>query len=212
MRSATRILISTIGFISGLFGVEHGIGEFLQGNIQPDGLLIQAWPHSSAFAIIGGEPAMTIIPNMRMTGAAAILVSAVVAVWSIAFVHRKFGGPVLILLSILQLLFGGGIAPIVQLVVVGFAALAVHSQYTWLRKTLPANVLRIAEKGWIWVFGITIALCLSLFPGSIILGWLFPQTDPAVIVDLSKIYIPFLLLAVFLSFGHDASAIERGGG
>jgi hypothetical protein len=210
MKNATRILVSTIGFISGLFGIEHGIGEFLQGNIKPSGLMIQAWPNSPVFNIIGGEPAMTIIPNMQITGVAAIIVSSLVAIWSIAFVNRKFGGPILIFLSIIQLLVGGGIAPIVQLILVGFSALAINSKYIRLRKILSENVLHIAEKGWIWIFSITVLLCLSLFPGSIILGQLFPQINPAVIVNLSNIYLLFLVMAIIFSFGHDASRIERG--
>ena len=40
--SATRIVASTVGMYGGLLGVEHGIGETLQGNVAPDSLLINA--------------------------------------------------------------------------------------------------------------------------------------------------------------------------
>jgi hypothetical protein len=209
MNKATRIFVSSIGFISGLLGIEHGIGEFLQGNIKPDDLLIHAWPNTPAFNIIGSEPAMTIIPNMRITGAVAIIISSFVAIWAIAFIQKKFGGPVLILFSIIQLLVGGGIAPIVQLIAVGFAALAINSRYTWVRKIISEKVLFIAERGWIWIFIITVLLCLSLFPGSIIIAQLFPAIEPSIIVSVSNIYLLCLLLAIIFSFGHDASAIER---
>jgi hypothetical protein len=205
MKNATRILVSTIGFISGFFGIEHGIGEFLQGNIKPSDLIIQAWPNSSLFNIIGGEPAMTIIPNMQITGIFAIIVSSLVAIWSLFFVQNKYGGLILIILSIIQLLVGGGIAPIFQLIVVGIAAFAINSKYTWIRKYISDKIFFFAEKVWIWIFITTVILCLTLFPGSIILGQLFPKMDPAVIANLSQIYLLFLLLAVIFSFGHDVS-------
>ncbi len=208
MNKATRILVSTIGFISGLFGIEHGVGEFLQGNVQPNDLMITAWPNSPAFSIIGGEPAMTIIPNMQITGILAIIVSTMVAIWSIAFIHKKYAGMILIVLSIIQLLVGGGIAPIVQLIAVGLTAFAINSKLSWPRKMVSQNVLNIAEKGWIWLFGITVTLCLTLFPGSIILGQIFPQMDPSAIVNISNIYLIFLVVAIIFSFGHDASIIK----
>jgi len=36
-RSATRITVSTFGAVMGLEGIEHGIGEVLQGNAAPEG-------------------------------------------------------------------------------------------------------------------------------------------------------------------------------
>ena len=46
MRNATRATVSTLGVIMGLGGIEHGIGEILQGNIAPKGLAILSWPDS----------------------------------------------------------------------------------------------------------------------------------------------------------------------
>ena len=40
MISATRVVASTIGALVGLVGIEHDIGETLQGNIAPDGMMI----------------------------------------------------------------------------------------------------------------------------------------------------------------------------
>jgi hypothetical protein len=108
MRSATKVTVSTFGVLTGLAGIEHGIGEMLQGNIAPDGMTILSWPESALFDILAGEPAMTVIPNLLVTGILAILSSLIFLIWATLFVQRKHGGLILILLSIVMLLVGGG--------------------------------------------------------------------------------------------------------
>jgi hypothetical protein len=51
-----------------LAGIEHGVGEIVQGNRAPAGTMIESWPDSAPFEIVGGEPAMTIVPNLLLTG------------------------------------------------------------------------------------------------------------------------------------------------
>ena len=63
MRKATRVMISTFGALVGLIGIEHGSGEVLQGNLAPSGIMILSWPESAFFHVLGGEPALTILPN-----------------------------------------------------------------------------------------------------------------------------------------------------
>jgi hypothetical protein len=104
MRNATKVTVSTFGVLAGLAGIEHGIGEILQGNRAPGGVVIESWPESELFGIVGGEPAMTIVPNLLVTGILAIFVSVIFVVWVTMFVQRKHGGLVLILLSLVMLL------------------------------------------------------------------------------------------------------------
>jgi len=92
MKNATRVFTSTFGAIMALAGIEHGIGEIFQGNIAPSGIMILSWPESEFFRNLGGEPAMTVIPNLFITGILAILVSLALLIWSVLFVHRKNGG------------------------------------------------------------------------------------------------------------------------
>lgn len=40
--SKTRVAASAIGIFGGLGGASHGPGEMLQGNIAPNGLVIEA--------------------------------------------------------------------------------------------------------------------------------------------------------------------------
>jgi hypothetical protein len=98
----------SIGIFAGLGGASHGPGEILQGNIDPSGIMIKAW---SGLTTLGGEPAMTIVPNYVVTGILTIIFGLFVATWAGAYVERKHGGFLLILLSIMMLLVGGGIVP-----------------------------------------------------------------------------------------------------
>jgi hypothetical protein len=111
----SRIAASIIGIIAGFIGVQHGYYEILQRDKTLNGLLFDAISGTSFLNLPTsqwkGWPAMTIIQNFRITGIFAILVSLVVMVWAALFVKRKNGGLTLILLSILQLLVGGGFIP-----------------------------------------------------------------------------------------------------
>ncbi len=97
-----------LGVFTGIGGASHGPGEILQGNVAPDGLMIQAWPSLTA---LGGEPAMTVIPSLLIAGILTLIVGAVVALWAAKSVERKYGGALLIALSLLLLIVGGGIVP-----------------------------------------------------------------------------------------------------
>ncbi len=114
--SKTRVAASAIGIFGGLGGASHGPGEMFQGNIAPNGLVIEAWPE---LTVLAGEPAMTIIPSFLVTGVLTVIFGLLVAVWAAKFVQRKNGGLVLIFLSIIMLLVGGGLFPPVFGVVAG---------------------------------------------------------------------------------------------
>jgi len=103
-----KVAASALGIFAGIGGPVHGPGEILQGNVAPSNIVFQAWPSLRA---LNGEPAMTIIPNLLVTGILAIIVGVLLSVWSAKFVSRKHSGLVMILLSIALLLVGGGLIP-----------------------------------------------------------------------------------------------------
>ena len=74
-----RITVPTFGALAGLAGVEHGIGEVLQGNTAPERVIILSWPEW--FTILAGEPAMTLVPSLFMAGILAIPVSLIFLAW-----------------------------------------------------------------------------------------------------------------------------------
>jgi len=170
MRNVTNVTVSTFGALAGLAGIEHGIGETLQGNIAPDGIVILSWPESAFFRILAGEPAMTIVPNLLVTGVLAILFSLIFLVWATMFVQRKNGGLVLILLSIVMLLVGGGFGPPLLGIIVGAAGTRINAPLTWWRPHLSVGLRRFLEKLWPSSFAACLIAWLLLMPGSNIIS------------------------------------------
>jgi hypothetical protein len=80
---AMRVVISIFGILAGLAAIEHGIGEISQGSTRPAGLLIQWWPDMEAFAILAGEPALTVLPNSLLSGVLTVIIALALAVWSV---------------------------------------------------------------------------------------------------------------------------------
>lgn len=127
--SAARLAASTFGVLSGLGGFTHGVGEVLQGNVTPDGIVIDSWTQGPLATHLGGEPGMTIVPNLLITGSLTMIVALALIIWSAAFVGRKRGGLILLLLAVAMLLVGGGFAPPVIGLLSGLAALGIDSPY-----------------------------------------------------------------------------------
>jgi hypothetical protein len=123
--SAARAVASTLGALAGLGGVTHGIGEVLQGSVAPDGIMIDSWTQGPIATHMGGDPGMTIVPNLLITGVLTIVVSLATIVWAVAFVQRKRGGAILILLSIGMLLVGGGFGSPIIGTLAGIAATSI---------------------------------------------------------------------------------------
>ena len=107
---ATRLVAATFVILAGLGGIRHGIGELLQGNVAPDSILIESWTQGPLATSMGGEPGITLIPNLLLTGVLVLIVAIILIVWSAGFVQKRNGGWILFLLSAAMLLVGGGIA------------------------------------------------------------------------------------------------------
>ena len=210
MKNATSLVSSTFGVIVGIAGFEHGVGEMLQGNVTPAAPSILSWPNSSIFKILGGEPAMTILPNLTLAGILTILMSIGIIIFSVGFIQKKFASLVMVFLSILLLLAGGGYAPPVLGVVTAIGALLIHTPIRWLKANLPGIVLRGSSRLWPWVFGICLTLWFYLFPGSIILSFLFGLNNPMLIIPISFSALGFLILTFIIAFGSDVDRARQG--
>jgi hypothetical protein len=201
MRNATTVTVSALGTLMGVAGIEHGIGEILQGNVAPAGIMFASWPDSALFRSVGGEPAMSIIPNLLVTGILAILVSLIYLLWATLFVQRKNSGRVLILLSIVMLLAGGGIFPPIIGMIIGALATRINAPLTLWRAHLSIGTL------WPWSFVACLIAWLFLFPGINILGYFFAVNDPNLTVSLISFAFGSLLLTVFTGFAHDSQVL-----
>lgn len=203
MKSATRLTVSTFGTIAALAGIEHGIGEVLQGNRPPDGIVFLSWPDSAFFHILGGEPAMSVVPNLLATGILAILVSLILLVWVIAFVERKYGGLVVIILSIILLLVGGGVAPSLVGVIVGAAGTRIGTPLPWWRKHLSVTSRRVLAKVWPWSFTAGLIAWLVSLPGVSILDYFFGVSNETFVFAVIVSAFSLLPLTIFAGFAYD---------
>lgn len=204
-RSATRTVASTFGLLAGLAGIEHGVGEILQGSVRPAGPVIESWPDSTAFEILGGEPALTVIPNLLVTGIAAVIVAAAVLVWSVRFLDRRHCGPVLILLSLLLLPVGGGFGPPLIGIIIGLGATGIDAA----PRRRPGRVARAVGRVWPWVLGAAVLGYLSLLPGTILVGQVMAVDIPGLVPTLSAFSFAALILALGAARAEDHVRARR---
>ncbi len=205
MRNAMRVTVSAFGAVVGLAGLEHGIGEVLQGNVAPEGMMILSWPGSELFRILAGEPAMTIVPNFLVTGILAIVFSLAFLVWATLFVERKNGGLVLLALSIILLLVGGGFGPPMFGIIVGLAAVRINAPGTGC--THPsAGVRGFLSRSWPWYFGASLAAWLLLLPGSILIDHFWGVSNPELFIPIVVACVMgFMLLTIVAGSAHDST-------
>lgn len=201
--SAARVTALIFGVLSGLGGITHGVGEVLQGNVAPGGIIINSWTQGPIATNMGGEPGMTIVPNLLVTGVLTIIVSLAVIVWSVAFVQRKRGGLILILLSIAMLLVGGGFGPPIIGILAGVAGLGINAPYTWWRAHLAANIQRVLARLWPWVFGVCGLNGVFLVIGSLVLVYLFGVNNPDLFTNSFFFAVLSLPLTIFTGVAYD---------
>lgn len=199
---ATRIAVSTFGALAGSGGLEHGVGELLQGSIAPSSLVIESWPDARAFDVLGGEPAMTVVPNLAVTGVLAIVAGVAVGVWSLWCIRRPRGGLVLIALSTVLLVVGGGFGPPLIGIFAGLAATRIDRQ----PREAPGPVRGALARMWLPILGAALLGYLSLVPGMVVLSQLTGLEDSNVVLALTAFSFAAQVLAFAAARAHDSVA------
>lgn len=202
MNHATRVTVSTVGVLAALAGIEHGIGEIRQGAIAPAGVVIQSWPDSALFRDLSGEPAMTLIPNLQITGVLAILFSLVFLVWVVFFIHRPKGGLVLLALSLIMLLVGAGFGPPLLGFILGAAATRIHAPLTGWRRLLSPNAQTTLARLWPWLPAVCVTVWLLLFPGSLVIA-LAGMNGAAWVGTFTLLAFGLLFVTLVAAFAYD---------
>jgi hypothetical protein len=123
--SVTIAVASILGIFAGIGGASHGPGEILQGNIAPDGIIIEAWP---SLTLLAGEPAMTLIPSFSISGILTVTTGVAVTILAATHIQSKNGALILILLSTMMLFVGGGLIPPAFGVVAGIIGLQIRQK------------------------------------------------------------------------------------
>lgn len=117
---AIRLLATVLGVYGGLLGALHGYYEIVQGNQRPTGLVFNALgdcePETVAHACY---PALTVIPNLALTGGVTLAVGLFSAGFAAVGIGRRHSPQVLFGLAMLLMLVGGGFFPPTYLVLGG---------------------------------------------------------------------------------------------
>ena len=207
MRKATRVVASLFGIFAGFGGPEHGYFEILQGNVRPDSLIIAAMgpPCDPEKVWNLCEPAMTVIPSFLVTGILATVIGLITMIWSAAFVQRKNGGIVLMLLSIALLLVGGGLFPPLIGIIAGVVATKINAPLARQPMHLSGSVLRFLAKLWPWPL---VAFFVWVF-GQFVVGYFFNEflqksgfLSPLLIIGL-------LVLSILTGYAYDVHDGDR---
>ena len=204
--SATRAIVSTLGVLLALGGMDHGLFEALQGNKPTGGLIVHAIGEQNRMWAYGTEDAFTLIPNFRTTGVAAVVVSVMILVWSAGFVHKKNGSLVFLLLSILLFLVGGGVAQVVFFTLAWAVSTRINKPVTWLRVVFPESVRRALAKLWLWLLIVFTLLALIALEIAIV-GYVPRVNNPKLALHICwsilAVSLVVLLAALVCGFAHD---------
>lgn len=205
---AARWTASTFGVLAGLGGLTHGVGEVLQGNVPTDSLFIPSWTHGPIADYLGGDPGLTVIPNMLATGILATAVSLTVIVWSVAFVGRRRGGLTLVLLCMALLLVGGGVGPPVIGMLAGVAGLGIRARHAWWQEHLSTGVRRRLARLWPWTFGVAAVNGVFLVVGSVALVYLVALDAPDLFLNSFYFAVVSLAATIVTGIAYDVDARE----
>ena len=188
---------------AGIGGAVHGIGEVLQGNVPTEGIFINSWASGPIALYMGGEPGLTIVPNFLITGLLAIAVSSALMIWGLRYTDRPGSGRVILSLSILMLLFGGGVGPPVVGLLAGLAGSRTGSSLGWWGRR-PEMIMNLLAGLWKPVWWITLGNGLLLFVGGSILPFM-RFNNPDLFTMSFLLSIPLLLTASVTGISYDLS-------
>ena len=203
-----KVTISTVGAIIGIAGIEHGVGEVLQGNKSTEGIFIKSWPDSKLYEILNGEPAITILPNYYLAGVLTIIISILFILWIVFYVesiNAKYNSLILITFSLGLLLVGGGMAPpiIGTLMSLFIGKIKPHSvtkqekERTWLHRV------------WLGSYLFCGGSFLMLWPGLIIIGTAIELTDPIIVLTLIVGAFSSLLVTLVVATTLEKKSFSR---
>lgn len=202
MNDSTRTVTAVFGIIAGLAGLEHGVGEILQGSVRPDGIMILSWPDSSFFSVVSGEPAMTLVPDMLVTGILAVLVSVAFMFWAVMRAHRPYGALGLATISVVWLLVGGGFGPPLLGLLLSAGVSRARSHHRWAARVPWLG--RALSSAWAWVLAGAVAVWLLLMPGIPVLAYSFGVRNDTLVMATIASAFSLLGLSIFAAYARDA--------
>ncbi len=196
---ATRRTVGWLGLFAAAAGVEHGIGEIWQGWRRPEGLMFESWSGVTAFDALGGEPAMSVIPNYVLAGSVSIILAIGLGVWCMTQADRHHFAVVMAGLSVALLLAGGGFGPpLIGLVLASVAPRIGAVPHRW---TGPRSLA--LGRAWRWALAAAAAGFLTLFPGLVLLSPLLPAEAGAIVLTVTAYSFAATAVALVTARAYD---------
>jgi len=199
--NATRIVVVAFAMLCGFTGIIAGYFEILQGNVAPDGLIISTigpehsmWTTYSIYELMEPYSALTIIPNFLFTGITAIIVSCLVIIWGVGFIHKKHGVIIFLSLSILQLLVGG-VFVMDMAIITSITATRINKPLRWWHLHLSDKMKRSLSIIWPWSLMFYIILSIILL-GITILGLNNAAFLDYLDIAATLMFIPLILMII----------------
>lgn len=176
MNRALGTVLTVVGVIFGISGMNHGFFEALQGFTPTPGLIIKAIGPAQRMWERGTEEALTIVPNFLVTGLLAMGFGLAIIIWSLRSLGSRPKATVFILLFLALFLTGGGIGHLIFFLPAwGFITL-INKPLTWWKKILPTGLRQVMAKT--WPYSVTAMTILILFALEIaIAGYVPGMTD-----------------------------------
>lgn len=183
-------------------GMEHGFLETLQGHVATSGVIIDAVGRQPNSVFQGSEPALTILPDFFAAGVLTLVAGLIIIIWAIGFIKRKNGVLVLLILSISLFLVGGGLAPLVILVITCAVAARINKPLKWWSRHLSQKARQFFAGLWPWIYIIFyipsfINLQIAVF------GNFFGLKNTNLFSILPIFILVFLVLSIISGFAYD---------
>ena len=198
-----KLCLAAFGVILGIAGIEHGIGEIVQGSTLITTHFIKSWPDNRFYEILAGEPAFSLFINIPfyLLGVLAILFSSSLIICSIFFIDKKYGALCFFILNLCLFLFGSGMAgPVIIGIPVSIAALIMK------KKIISGIKYRSKIKyTFYFFFLVSIAGWFTMWPGFVILGMInkIPAGSNNIVYFTAGISFFTFIISLILSFLFD---------
>lgn len=157
---------------------------------------------------LGGDPAISIIPNFLLTGIVTMALGVAAGVWSVFFMRRARGPRVFLLLFMAQTLTGGGIGYIPYYIIVWLYARRLNGPLNQWRKLLPVSWF--SWRGWlarIWLPAIVLAIICWLAGLAASVFGVFPGvSDFGTLMNVIMLLLLGTLILMNVAFAGAAAA------
>ena len=146
---SVRIVAAVIGVAIIFAGLTHNYWEIRQGNLPATGIYINSVGPEQLKWSDGQDPAITLIPNFLATGIVGFIFGTIAVIWTVFFIHKRYGPSVFLTLMIAQTLSGGGIGYIPFYLVVWAYATRITKPLTWWNRVLSDGLRRGMALLWV---------------------------------------------------------------